>query len=246
MPAQAYGAWWEVVERGSSYAAPLLWIGFQQVLAAHGSPPRGCSPALAARTRPRGRAPPVIMPPQRWTAAPLGTCCGLIARLSRSGGMEIVQVLCGCPAEDHAWGGHPFPRCRDPSLTATYFSVRLFHSLDLRDRERRLPACATSSPCRDHMGLQGGVDRAAQSQYNHAFPPSEDPTCGNWTRAAKGRRWSATTTAWGGPTIRRRRRGIRRTRRAGQTAAVARPICAAPAVMVCPRLRRRLARSQER
>jgi hypothetical protein len=30
VPAQAYGAWWEVIERGSSYAAPLLWIGFQQ------------------------------------------------------------------------------------------------------------------------------------------------------------------------------------------------------------------------
>jgi hypothetical protein len=30
VPAQAYGAWWEVMERGSSYAAPLLWIGFQQ------------------------------------------------------------------------------------------------------------------------------------------------------------------------------------------------------------------------
>jgi hypothetical protein len=28
--ARAYGAWWEVLERGSSYAAPLLWIGFQQ------------------------------------------------------------------------------------------------------------------------------------------------------------------------------------------------------------------------
>jgi hypothetical protein len=36
VPAQAYGAWWEVLERGSSYAARLLWIGFQQVLAAHG------------------------------------------------------------------------------------------------------------------------------------------------------------------------------------------------------------------
>jgi hypothetical protein len=36
VPAQAYGAWWEVMERGSSYAAPLLWIGFQQVLSAHG------------------------------------------------------------------------------------------------------------------------------------------------------------------------------------------------------------------
>ena len=32
VPAQAYGAWWEVIERGSSYAAPLLWIGFQRVV----------------------------------------------------------------------------------------------------------------------------------------------------------------------------------------------------------------------
>ena len=32
VPAQAYGAWWEVIERGSSYAAPLLWIAFQQVV----------------------------------------------------------------------------------------------------------------------------------------------------------------------------------------------------------------------
>jgi hypothetical protein len=41
VPAQAYGAWWEVVERGSSYAAPLLWIAFKQVLTAHGLPPLG-------------------------------------------------------------------------------------------------------------------------------------------------------------------------------------------------------------
>jgi hypothetical protein len=34
VPAQAHGAWWEVLERGSSYAAPLLWIGFHQVLSA--------------------------------------------------------------------------------------------------------------------------------------------------------------------------------------------------------------------
>jgi hypothetical protein len=27
VPAHAYGAWWEVMERGGSYAAPLLWIG---------------------------------------------------------------------------------------------------------------------------------------------------------------------------------------------------------------------------
>jgi hypothetical protein len=38
VPAQAYGAWWEGLERGGSYAAPLLWIGFQQVLTAHGIP----------------------------------------------------------------------------------------------------------------------------------------------------------------------------------------------------------------
>ena len=49
-----------------------------------------------------------------------------------------------------------------------------------------MPACATSSPYRDHTGLQGGVDRAAQSQYNRAFPPSEDQTCGNWTQSGQG------------------------------------------------------------
>jgi hypothetical protein len=32
VPAQAYGAWWEVIERGSSYAAPLVWIGFHVFL----------------------------------------------------------------------------------------------------------------------------------------------------------------------------------------------------------------------
>ena len=42
--AQANGAWWEVLERGSSYAAPLLWIGFQQVLAAHGVTAQGLIP----------------------------------------------------------------------------------------------------------------------------------------------------------------------------------------------------------
>jgi hypothetical protein len=44
VPAQAYGAWWEVLERGSSYAAPLLWIGMQQVLTAHGVPAQGLIP----------------------------------------------------------------------------------------------------------------------------------------------------------------------------------------------------------
>jgi hypothetical protein len=33
-----YGAWWEVVERGSSYTAPLVWIGFQRFLCTQGYP----------------------------------------------------------------------------------------------------------------------------------------------------------------------------------------------------------------
>jgi len=32
VPAQAYGAWWEVMERGSSYVAPLLWLVLQRVV----------------------------------------------------------------------------------------------------------------------------------------------------------------------------------------------------------------------
>jgi hypothetical protein len=44
VPAQAYGAWWEVLERGGSYAAPLLWIGLRQVLAAHGVIAQGVIP----------------------------------------------------------------------------------------------------------------------------------------------------------------------------------------------------------
>jgi hypothetical protein len=44
VPAQAYGAWWEVLERGSSYAAPLLWVGLHQVLAAHGVSAQGLNP----------------------------------------------------------------------------------------------------------------------------------------------------------------------------------------------------------
>ena len=51
VPAQAYGAWWEVLERGSSYAAPLLWIGFQQVVTAHGGPALGLFPRLWLLTR---------------------------------------------------------------------------------------------------------------------------------------------------------------------------------------------------
>jgi hypothetical protein len=37
VPAQAYGAWWEVIERGSSYAAPLAWIGFHAFLWTQGA-----------------------------------------------------------------------------------------------------------------------------------------------------------------------------------------------------------------
>jgi hypothetical protein len=44
VPAQAFGAGWEVMERGSSYAAPLLWIGFQRVLSAHGVAVQGSIP----------------------------------------------------------------------------------------------------------------------------------------------------------------------------------------------------------
>jgi hypothetical protein len=44
VPAQAYGAWCEVLERGSIYAAPLLWIGVQQVLTAHGVTAQGLIP----------------------------------------------------------------------------------------------------------------------------------------------------------------------------------------------------------
>jgi hypothetical protein len=54
VPAQAYGAWWEVIERGSSYAAPLLWIAFAQVvqrLQRHG--PRSPRRPLSLDDRPR-------------------------------------------------------------------------------------------------------------------------------------------------------------------------------------------------
>jgi hypothetical protein len=50
VPAEASGAWWEVLERGGSYAAPLLWIGFQQVLTRHGVPARGLIPSHWWRT----------------------------------------------------------------------------------------------------------------------------------------------------------------------------------------------------
>jgi hypothetical protein len=54
VPAQAYGAWWEVIERGSSDAAPLLWIGAHQVLAAHGVTAQGLIPRRWLRTLTRG------------------------------------------------------------------------------------------------------------------------------------------------------------------------------------------------
>jgi hypothetical protein len=50
VPAEAYGAWWEVLERGSSYIVPLLWIGFQQVLTRHRVPAGGLLPRRWQRT----------------------------------------------------------------------------------------------------------------------------------------------------------------------------------------------------
>jgi hypothetical protein len=44
VPAQAYGAWWEVIERGSSYAAPLAWIGFHHFLRTQGALTQGWLP----------------------------------------------------------------------------------------------------------------------------------------------------------------------------------------------------------
>jgi hypothetical protein len=44
VPAQTYGAWWEVMERGGSYAAPLLWIGFYHFLCAQGACTQGWLP----------------------------------------------------------------------------------------------------------------------------------------------------------------------------------------------------------
>jgi hypothetical protein len=44
VPAQAYGAWWEVIERGSSYAAPLAWIGFYAFLCTQGALTQTCLP----------------------------------------------------------------------------------------------------------------------------------------------------------------------------------------------------------
>jgi hypothetical protein len=54
VPAQAYGAWWEVLERGGSYAAPLLWLGFHRVLAAHGAAAQGLIPRRWVCSRTEG------------------------------------------------------------------------------------------------------------------------------------------------------------------------------------------------
>jgi hypothetical protein len=51
VPAQAYGAWWEVIERGSSYAAPLVWIGFHHWLRAHGAITQGWLAVLRGGAR---------------------------------------------------------------------------------------------------------------------------------------------------------------------------------------------------
>jgi len=44
VPAQAYGAWWEVMERGSSYVAPLVWIAFHRFLCTQGALTQGWLP----------------------------------------------------------------------------------------------------------------------------------------------------------------------------------------------------------
>jgi len=53
VPAQAHGAWWEVLERSGSYAAPLLWIGCQQALIAHGVTAHGLVPRRWCHTHGR-------------------------------------------------------------------------------------------------------------------------------------------------------------------------------------------------
>jgi hypothetical protein len=54
VPAQAYGAWWEVLERGSSYAARLLWTGFHQFVHDHGAISQGLIPRTWLRRLGRG------------------------------------------------------------------------------------------------------------------------------------------------------------------------------------------------
>ena len=66
-----------------------------------------------------------------------------------------------------------------------------------------------------------------------AFPPGEDRTCSNWTKSAQGSAMVGHHDRMGLNEEPRRSRGIRRIRRAGQTAAVARPICAALVAMGC-------------
>ena len=98
VPAQAYGAWWEVLERGSSYAAPLLWIGFQQVVTAHGGPALGLFPRLWLLTRGSvarhadGR-PRHKMPPHIWTADVLDLSMRQITPLARSS--MVCASCCG-------------------------------------------------------------------------------------------------------------------------------------------------------
>lgn len=49
VPTQAYGAWWEVIERGGSYAAPLLWIGLHYGTKGCWSVDRASEPAIIPR-----------------------------------------------------------------------------------------------------------------------------------------------------------------------------------------------------
>jgi hypothetical protein len=64
VPAQASGAWWEVLERGSSYAAPLVWLGFHAFLRGQGAftqrwlPPRWQDMRQGGARRPSTRVLP--------------------------------------------------------------------------------------------------------------------------------------------------------------------------------------------
>jgi hypothetical protein len=84
VPAQAYGAWWEVLERSGSYTVPLLWIGCQHVLIAHevtaqGLIPRRWRRAIGLGTRHAEVRLPVSWPPSRSTAARRGRGPGPMA-----------------------------------------------------------------------------------------------------------------------------------------------------------------------
>jgi hypothetical protein len=66
VPAQAYGAWWEVLERGGAMRPPCCGLGFSRCSRPTGSPRWGSSPAASG---PREAAWHVTMrPPWLWGA----------------------------------------------------------------------------------------------------------------------------------------------------------------------------------